>query len=217
MGKKSPVTIGQEAAWVRNPFWTWQKKERPCPCCKSTPSCSKCSYNYREKRCSRFHKPNYIRVITTLPPKSIIKIIAKSIFFFWPLFLVFLILVFVVHTPLLLLFVAAQLTPWRRVLMKKLTVTQLVKKFPAFYGTRRIINVFTRACHWSLSSPRWIQWTPSDPIYVASIIILSSHLHIGLPSGLSPLGFPTKILYVFIISPMRPTCPPISYSLICLP
>jgi hypothetical protein len=28
-------------------------------------------------------------------------------------------------------------------ILEKLTVTQLVKKFPAFYGTRRIITVFT--------------------------------------------------------------------------
>jgi len=41
------------------------------------------------------------------------------------------------------------LTPWSRVL-EKLTATQLVKKFPAFYGTRRFITVFTTARHWSL-------------------------------------------------------------------
>jgi len=27
------------------------------------------------------------------------------------------------------------LNPWRRVLLEKLTVSQLVEKFPAFYGT----------------------------------------------------------------------------------
>ena len=37
------------------------------------------------------------------------------------------------------------------VLLEKLTVTQLVKKFPAFYGTRRFITAFTRARHLSLS------------------------------------------------------------------
>jgi hypothetical protein len=31
------------------------------------------------------------------------------------------------------------------------TITQLVKKFPAFYGTRRFIIMFTRARHLSLS------------------------------------------------------------------
>jgi hypothetical protein len=34
---------------------------------------------------------------------------------------------------------------------EKLIVTQLVKKFPAFYGTRKIVTVFTRAPHFSLS------------------------------------------------------------------
>jgi len=29
-------------------------------------------------------------------------------------------------------------------------VMQLVKKLPAFYRTRRLITVFTRAHHWSL-------------------------------------------------------------------
>jgi hypothetical protein len=38
-----------------------------------------------------------------------------------------------------------RLTPWSRVLLEKLTGPQLVKKFPAIYGTRRIITAFTRA------------------------------------------------------------------------
>jgi hypothetical protein len=38
-----------------------------------------------------------------------------------------------------------------QVLLEMLTVTQLIKKFPAFHGTQRFITVFTRACHWSLS------------------------------------------------------------------
>ena len=43
------------------------------------------------------------------------------------------------------------LTPWSRVLLEKLTVFQPVKKFPAFYGTRRFITSFTSARHLSLS------------------------------------------------------------------
>jgi hypothetical protein len=43
------------------------------------------------------------------------------------------------------------LTPWSRVLLVKLTSSQLVKKFPAFYGTRRFITAFTIARHLSLS------------------------------------------------------------------
>ena len=43
------------------------------------------------------------------------------------------------------------LTPWSRVLLGKLTGLQLVKKFPAFYGTRRFITALTSARHLSLS------------------------------------------------------------------
>jgi hypothetical protein len=34
---------------------------------------------------------------------------------------------------------------------EKPPVTQPLKNFPAFYGTRRFITMFTRALHWSLS------------------------------------------------------------------
>ena len=51
------------------------------------------------------------------------------------------------------------LTPWSTVLLEKLTGPQLVKKFPAFYGTRRFITSFTNARHLSLSSARSIQST----------------------------------------------------------
>ena len=43
------------------------------------------------------------------------------------------------------------LTPWCRVLLEKLTGLQLVKKFPAFHGTRRFITALTSVCHLSLS------------------------------------------------------------------
>jgi hypothetical protein len=43
------------------------------------------------------------------------------------------------------------LTPWSRVLPEKLKRPELLKKFPAFYGTRRFIIAFTRARHLSLS------------------------------------------------------------------
>jgi hypothetical protein len=40
-----------------------------------------------------------------------------------------------------------------------------------------------------------------------SIMIPSYHLRLDLPSGLFPLGFPSKNLYTFLSSPMRATCP----------
>jgi hypothetical protein len=50
------------------------------------------------------------------------------------------------------------LTPWSSALHEKLTSPELVKKFPAFYGTRRFINEFTSYCrHLSLSWTTAIQ------------------------------------------------------------
>jgi hypothetical protein len=38
-------------------------------------------------------------------------------------------------------------TTWSRILLEKLTVTQLVKIFPALYGIRNFITVFAIARH----------------------------------------------------------------------
>ena len=43
------------------------------------------------------------------------------------------------------------LIPWSKVLLENLTGSQLVKKFPAFYGTRRFITAVTSARHLLLS------------------------------------------------------------------
>jgi len=51
----------------------------------------------------------------------------------------------------LLTYLLTKFTPWSRVLLEKLTGSQLVKKFPAFYGTRRFITPFTSARHLSLT------------------------------------------------------------------
>jgi hypothetical protein len=40
--------------------------------------------------------------------------------------------------------------PWSRVLLEKLTGSQIVKKLPSFCGTRRFITAFTSAHHVSL-------------------------------------------------------------------
>jgi hypothetical protein len=42
-------------------------------------------------------------------------------------------------------------------------IVQLFKNFPAFYGTRMFITVFTRVLHWSLSWARSIQSVPPHP------------------------------------------------------
>jgi hypothetical protein len=79
--------------------------------------------------------------------------------------------------------------------------------FPAVYGTGRFITVFLRALHWSLSWARSIQSIPSHPAPLRSTLILSTHLRLGLPSGIIPFGFPTDILYGVLFSPLLATCP----------
>ena len=106
------------------------------------------------------------------------------------------------------------LTPWCRVLLEKLTGLQLVKKFPAFHGTRRYITALTSVRHLSLS---WA--SPSHSIYPhptswRSILILSTHLRLGLPSGLLPSGFHNKTLYTPSPHPYMPRAQPISFSIL---
>jgi hypothetical protein len=75
------------------------------------------------------------------------------------------------------------LIPHSRVLLEHLTSFQLVKNFPSFYGTRKFIAAFTSARHLPLSWVSSIQPTPPYPIFWKSILILPSHLRLGLPSG----------------------------------
>jgi len=76
------------------------------------------------------------------------------------------------------------LTPWCRVLLEKLTGLQLVKKFPSFHGTRRFITALTSVRHLSLSWASPIQSIYPHPTTWRSVLILSTHLCLGLPSGL---------------------------------
>ena len=99
------------------------------------------------------------------------------------------------------------LTPWCRVLLEKLTGLQLVKKFPAFHGTRRFITALTSVRHLSLSWASPFQSIYLHPTSWRSILILCTHLRLGLPSGLLPSGFPTKTLHTPLSSPICATCP----------
>jgi hypothetical protein len=83
------------------------------------------------------------------------------------------------------------LTPWSRVLLEKLTGFQLVKKYAAFYGTRKIIIALLSDRHLYLSRARSIQ--SLTPIPLPS------------PPGSSkwslPPVFPPPKLYINLSSP----------------
>jgi len=97
------------------------------------------------------------------------------------------------------------LTPWCRVLIEKLTGLQLLKKFPAFHGTRMFITALTSVRHLSLPWASPIQYIYPHPTSWRSILILSTHLCLGLPSGPLPSGFPTNTLYTSLCSlPLYP-------------
>jgi len=81
----------------------------------------------------------------------------------------------------------AHLTPWRWGLLQKVTVTQLIKKFPAFMEP-----VASLSYSQELTTGLYPVLDESSPHPK------SSHPYPGLPNGLFPKGFPTKILYVFL-------------------
>jgi len=69
----------------------------------------------------------------------------------------------------------------------------------------KVITMFMRIHHWSLSWVTQIQSAPFQPISFRSILIVSSHLCLGLPSSLFPLGFSNKNFVYISHLPMHAT------------
>ena len=89
------------------------------------------------------------------------------------------------------------------VLLEKLASSQLVKKFPAFYGTWRIITSFTSARHLSLSWARKIQSTLLS-------YFLKKHCNIIFPSMPGSFKWPPSLSFPHqnsvCTSPIPHTC-----------
>jgi hypothetical protein len=87
-------------------------------------------------------------------------------------------------------------------------VVQPLKAFPAFYETKGVHY------HIHTSSPLVPILSQANPVHTdhtispRSILISSTHLHLGLPcpSGLLPSNFPINSLYAFLFSPIHATC-----------
>jgi len=109
------------------------------------------------------------------------------------------------------------LTPWCSVLLEKLIGLQLLKKFPAFHGTRSFITALTSVRHLSLSCASPIHTIYPHSTSCSPIVILSTHLRLGIPSVLLPYGFPRKTLYTPLSSPIATHAQPILFFSILSP
>ena len=78
------------------------------------------------------------------------------------------------------------------------------------YETRRFITVIWRAHRFSIYWARSIQQTTSHYIPIKSVLISTFRFSICSFSS----GYPTKILYTFLLSSIYATCPTRSISLI---
>ena len=87
------------------------------------------------------------------------------------------------------------LTPCSRVLLVKLTGSAASQEIPRIFGIPTFITVLTSARHLSISRANYIQSTQPPPTSWRSILILSSHLRLGLPNGLFLSGLLTLLTY----------------------
>jgi hypothetical protein len=97
-------------------------------------------------------------------------------------------------------------------LLQSPPVVQPLEKLPEFYGTRRFITEFTRACHLSLSGVRPVQYDPHHPISpIPTLIYPPAYVLFFLV--VFPSGLPTSHLYAVLFSRFVLHVTPVSSSL----
>jgi hypothetical protein len=86
------------------------------------------------------------------------------------------------------------------------TISCVTKEMHKLTPCRQNLKVHHSIHKSLLPVPILSQLNPLNPS-PRSILIPSYHLHLSLPSGIFPSGFPAKTLYTFLSSPKHATCP----------
>jgi hypothetical protein len=81
-----------------------------------------------------------------------------------------------------------------------------MKKFSGFYEDSRLIDMFSRTGHFFLFSATLIQFVSPRPICLRSILLLLSHLRLGILGGSFPAGITTRTLKEFLFCYRCATC-----------
>jgi hypothetical protein len=101
-------------------------------------------------------------------------------------------------------YIKNQKTPWSWDLLERPRIVQLHKKFPEC-SLQKVHYMFTRALHLPLSWGRAVQSIPPPPYLLRSILILFTHLCLGLPSSLFPICFTLLAHSYYIPYPSHPS------------